>query len=144
MLQHLPDVEIELDRTRKLRYDFAAFAAIQRQTEGRIKLQGPHAEAGWKALLIDQGPDESLILIWAGLLWQHRKGGDFAGERPLTPDEIGSFITFRTFESIREQVSVALRAAMPKEEDETENPPGPMPQSQTGTNSGPSDESTLG
>ena len=144
MLQHLPDVEIELDRTRKLRYDFAAFAAIQKQTGGRIKLQGPHAADGWKALLLEQGPEEALLLIWAGLLWQHRKGGDFAGERPLTPDEIGSYFDLLTFEPIREQVSIALQAAMPKAEEEAENPPDPMPQSQTGTNSGPSDESTLG
>jgi hypothetical protein len=144
MLQQLPDVVIELDRPRKLRYDFAAFAAIQRESGGRIKLQGPHAEEGWRALLIDQGPEESLLLIWAGLLWQHRKGGEFAGEKPLTPEDVGSYFTVRTFEPIRAQVSVALRAAMPEMEDDAENPPAPMPQSQTGANSGPSDESISG
>jgi hypothetical protein len=139
MLPNIPVVEIELDKPRLLRYDFGAFAAIQRETGGRIKLQGKDAAAGWRQLLLESGPDETILLVWSGILHEYAKGGQFYGSAPITYGEVAAMIGFENLEYLNEKVSAALMPVFPVPEGEPTADPQTAP---TGPQSGPLPDTT--
>lgn len=118
----------------QLRFEHRDFA----EAEGRlgIPLIGPASLAMWAR---GTSAYQTGLLLFVGLL--HAMPG-------LTIDQARSFITFDNAAAIEETVTAAFQAALPRREEpggpaeEAQPDASPLPESSTGSSSGPSPSTT--
>lgn len=90
-----PTVEIELDKKRRLRFDFNAFSLAEKET-GKNFLSG----VNWTAL----SAIEVRAILWAGLVWD---------DPTLTVEDVGAMLYGPVLTSIMEKLVEAFEAAFP-------------------------------
>lgn len=96
----MPEIEIELDKKRKLIFDFNAVCKLEEAT-GRNALSGET----WNSL----SAQDVRALLWGALL---------KDDPGLTIERVGQFINFQNLPKITEAIEKAFRNAAPTSEDE--------------------------
>lgn len=91
-----PVFEIELDKTRHLKFDFNALALAEKET-GKNLLQG----ASW----LDMSASDIRAFLWAGLLWE---------DSALTLEDVGSLIHPGNAGEVGKSLENAFLKAFPK------------------------------
>jgi len=109
MTKATPIVQIELDKPRNLRFDFAAFMAFEKET-GKNILQ----ENVWGNITAT----DLVTLLWAAL--KHE-------DKDLTLEQVGSMIHLGNIKEITQKLQEAFEKAIPdvggKEEGKNRNRP---------------------
>ncbi len=103
-----PAVEIELDRTRHLKFDLNAACQIEEHTgKNYFKLLGDGLTAS-----------DLRVVLWAGLVHE---------DDTLTIDQIGSMIHPGKIITLMESISEAVTASLPEQKNETVEAPTERP-----------------
>lgn len=96
----VPEVELELDRPRRLRMDFAGIAAAERATGKSFLRPGAIAAAG---------AGDTTAILWGCLLHEDPK---------LKLEDVRSWIHYGNADYVTEKVMEAVLACFPKPDDE--------------------------
>lgn len=123
----IPSVSIDLDRPRTLRYNFGAFAAMER-VSGR-PFVGPLSPQTWTDLAIPRA-DNTLLLLYGGL---------YAEDPGITIAQCGELITFENAQQVDNAIAQALEPVLKRAFRSTEEPKGgdpPQATVQDGSTSG--------
>lgn len=99
-------VTVTLDRERTLRYDFAAFRAIEDRTGVSIIRDGYTSEDLKKEAFF-------VVALWAGLMHE-----DLA----LTVSKVERLVLLKDYPRVRDAILIALRQSAGEPEPETEDP----------------------
>ena len=103
-------IPIELDKSRTLLFDLNAFAELEDKFGSLDQAFQKMQQGSVKA---------TRTLLWAGLLHEDEK---------LTERQVGAMISLTNVETIMEQITEALTAALPEDTDASENAVAPDPQ----------------
>lgn len=103
---HIP---IELDKSRTLLFDLNAFAELEDKFGSLDQAFQKMQQGSVKA---------TRTLLWAGLLHE---------DESLTERKVGAMISLTNVETIMEQITRALTAALPEDTEQTENAVAPDP-----------------
>lgn len=103
MSKTAPQILVDLDRERRLRYDFNALRLIESET-GKNMLD----QSSWASM----NATEVVVLIWAGLKWEAKE---------LTLDDVGAMLHPGNLEGLMAKIEKAWSTSMP--EPSTENSP---------------------
>ena len=102
-------IPIELDKTRTLLFDLNAFAELEDKFGSLDQAFQKMQQGSVKA---------TRTLLWAGLLHE---------DESLTERKVGAMISLTNVETIMEQITRALTAALPEDTEQTENAVAPDP-----------------
>lgn len=102
-------IPIELDKLRTLLFDLNAFAELEDKFGSLDQAFQKMQQGSVKA---------TRTLLWAGLLHE---------DESLTERKVGAMISLTNVETIMEQITRALTAALPEDTEQTENAVAPDP-----------------
>lgn len=100
----IKNIEVELDKTRTLRFDLNAFAELEENFGTIDQALGAMEKGSIKALR---------AILWAGLIHE---------DEELTIKQVGKLITLADLPGLTEGINNAIVNSVPKTEEQNQNP----------------------